>query len=81
MLRRGFRLWRWHISWICTGAFDVVSYHEQLSSEQLRLNEDNLTRYRAFQESGTDVQCTASEPYLYIIFTVYDRWAGSHSAR
>ena len=57
------------------GAFDVVSYHEQLSSEQLRLNEDNLTRYRAFQESGTDVQCTASEPYLYIIFTVYDRWA------
>ena len=57
------------------GAFDVVSYHEQLSSEQLRLNEDNLARYRAFQESGTDVQCTASEPYLYIIFTVYDRWA------
>ena len=57
------------------GAFDVVSYHEQLSSEQLRLNEDNLTRYRAFQESGMDVQCTASEPYLYIIFTVYDRWA------
>ena len=43
--------------------------------EQLRLNEDNLTRYRAFQESGMDVQCTASEPYLYIIFTVYDRWA------
>jgi two-component system sensor histidine kinase YesM len=57
------------------GSFDVVSYHEQLSSEQLRLNEDNLARYRAFQESGTDVQCTASEPYLYIIFTVYDRWA------
>ncbi|MFR7744963.1 MAG: hypothetical protein ACLU3I_18240 [Acutalibacteraceae bacterium] len=57
------------------GAFDVVSYHEQLSSEQLRLNEDNLARYCAFQESGTDVQCTASEPYLYIIFTVYDRWA------
>ena len=42
------------------GSFDVVSYHEQLSSEQLRLNEDNLARYRAFQESGTDVQCTAS---------------------
>ena len=57
------------------GSFDVVSYHEQLSSEQLRLNEDNLARYRAFQESGMDVQCTASEPYLYIIFTVYDRWA------
>ena len=57
------------------GAFDVVSYHEQLSSEQLRLNEDNLARYRAFQESGADVQCTASEPYLYIIFTAYDRWA------
>ena len=57
------------------GSFDVVSYHEQLSSEQLRLNEDNLARYRAFQESGADVQCTASEPYLYIIFTVYDRWA------
>ena len=51
------------------GSFDVVSYHEQLSSEQLRLNEDNLARYRAFQESGMDVQCTASEPYLYIIFT------------
>ena len=42
------------------GSFDVVSYHEQLSSEQLRLNEDNLARYRAFQESGADVQCTSS---------------------
>ena len=43
------------------GAFDVVSYHEQLSSEQLRLNEDNLARYCAFQESGTDVH------YLYCL--------------
>lgn len=56
-------------------AFDVVSYHENLSNEQLRLDEDNLARYQAFRESGADVQCTASEPYLYIIFTVYDRWA------
>lgn len=56
-------------------AFDVVSYHENLSNEQLRLDEDNLARYQAFRESGADVQCTAGEPYLYIIFTVYDRWA------
>lgn len=34
------------------GAFDVVSYHEQLSSEQLRLNEDNLARYRAFRRAA-----------------------------
>ncbi len=58
-----------------TGAFDVVCYHENLSNEQTRLNEENMERYRAFQKSGRDVQCTASEPYLHIIFTVYDRWA------
>ena len=29
----------------------------------------------AFRESGADVQCTAGAPYLYIIFTAYDRWA------
>lgn len=56
-------------------AFDVVSYHENLSNEQLRLDEDNLARYQAFRESGADVQCTAGAPYLYIIFTAYDRWA------
>lgn len=41
-------------------AFDVVSYHENLSNEQLRLDEDNLARYQAFRESGADVQCTAA---------------------
>ena len=58
-----------------TGAFDVVCYHENLSNEQTRLNKENMERYRAFQKSGRDVQCMASEPYLHIIFTVYDRWA------
>ena len=58
-----------------TGAFDVVCYHENLSNEQTRLNKENMERYRAFQKSGRDVQCMASEPYLHIIFTVYDRWS------
>ena len=54
--------------------FDVVSYHELRVSEQSRLDEDNLMRYYAFQESGKDVQCTAEDPYIHIIYTAYDRW-------
>lgn len=54
--------------------FDVVSYHEHRVSEQARLDEDNLMRYYAFQESGRDVQCTAEDPYIHIIYTAYDRW-------
>lgn len=53
---------------------DVVSYHELRVSEQARLDEDNLMRYYAFQESGKDVQCTAEDPYIHIIYTAYDRW-------
>ena len=51
-------------------AFDVVSYHENLSNEQLRLDEDNLARYQAFRESGADVvyrERTISVHYLYCL--------------
>ena len=58
-----------------TGAFDCVSYHENLSNEQAKLNRDNLARYLAFRETGKDVQIVTDAAYVHIIYTVYDRRA------